>query len=203
MINIGTIYKITNPKGKVYIGQTNSLKARMSYYEGGHSKSQKRIYRSIQKYGWESHTVEILYAGPLTDEGLNQLEIHYIRIYNSFKGGLNLTEGGAGVKGVWKGRKHSEETKARMRKPKRPRKGPNGGGERIPKSEKWKASRKEKRGLRCKKILQYDHQGNVLGEWGSLTEAAEALGIYRQCISACLKGQRKSSKGFIWKYSEE
>lgn len=99
MINIGTIYKITNPKGKVYIGQTIKFENRMSTYAGGRCKNQKKLYGSIQKYGWENHLVEVVCSGPFTLEGLNQLEIHYIRIHNSFKRGLNMTEGGRGQKG--------------------------------------------------------------------------------------------------------
>jgi group I intron endonuclease len=100
MINISTIYKITSPSGKVYIGQTVDLRRRLVRYKRADCKLQKALHSSILKYGWESHTVEILYAGPLTGEGRDQLEIHYIRIYNSFKGGLNLTEGGGAFRGV-------------------------------------------------------------------------------------------------------
>jgi group I intron endonuclease len=116
MINISTIYKITNPSGKVYIGQTTNFEKRMSYYRLGRAKRQKKIHNSIQKYGWESHTVEMLYAGPLTEEGLNQLEIHYIRIYNSFKEGLNLTEGGEKPPSQ-KGKRQSQERILKKFKP--------------------------------------------------------------------------------------
>lgn len=110
MINIGTIYKITNPAGRVYIGQTQDLNKRVYQYSIGSCSNQRYLYNSIRKYGWSNHKMEIIYQGPITDLGLNQLEIHYIRIYNSYKGGLNLTEGGGGMRGY----KASEETKAKQ-----------------------------------------------------------------------------------------
>ena len=199
MINISTIYKITNPKGKVYIGQTTNFEYRMSYYRLGKTKGQKKIHHSIQKYGWENHTVEILYSGPLSQEGLNQLEIHYVRIYNSFKGGLNLTEGGGGKKGY----KPSPETKAKLSaalagRP-NPRKGKPLSQEHIAKREE---TRKE-RGIGRKQVSQYTKERVWIKDWPSIKEAGEALGIQKGKISTCAKGELKTSGGFIWKYSEE
>ncbi len=209
MINISTIYKITNPKGKVYIGQTTNFEKRISYYRLGKVKGQKKIYNSLQKYGWESHTVGILYTGPLTEEGLNQLEIHYIRIYNSFKGGLNMTLGGdrppswkgkkhtaesnAKRSAALKGKKYSPETKAKLSAVKK-------GIKRGPQSPEHIAKRSA---ARLKPISQYTKDGTWIRDWNGLTEAAETLGIDRGHISGCARGRRKSAGGFIWKYPEE
>jgi group I intron endonuclease len=52
-------------------------------------------------------------------------------------------------------------------------------------------------------VCQYDKYGNFLNEWVSITEASKSLGIHRGNISLVLKGKRKSSGGFIWKYKSE
>ncbi len=213
MINIGTIYKITNPKGKVYIGQTTNFEKRISHYRLGKVKSQKKIYNSLQKYGWESHTVGILYTGPLTEEGLNQLEIHYIRIYNSFKGGLNMTLGGDRPPS-WKGKKHSEETKAKTSAALQGRKHSLEriakiatalkGRQAYNKGKKLSPEHIAKRSeAKQKEISQYTKEGVWIKDWPSLKEASSILGINSGNISSCLKGNYKTSGGFIWKYSEE
>jgi hypothetical protein len=46
------IYKITNPQGKIYIGQAVDIKRRKQVYEGIYSslKGQPKIYNSLKKY---------------------------------------------------------------------------------------------------------------------------------------------------------
>ena len=53
MEKIGYIYKITNPKGRIYIGKTTRLNDRISSYRNNHKSGQKIIERSIEKYGWD------------------------------------------------------------------------------------------------------------------------------------------------------
>ena len=54
------IYKITNPKGKVYIGCTIDLKRRENNYKLKKCFTQKLIYESILFYGWEEHKFEVI-----------------------------------------------------------------------------------------------------------------------------------------------
>ena len=75
----GYIYKITNPSGKVYIGQTVDLKVRKNKYKYINCKNQTRLYRSLLKYGWENHIFEVLETIDIVNnEDLNILEIKYI-----------------------------------------------------------------------------------------------------------------------------
>lgn len=53
------IYKITNPKGKVYIGQSCRLSIRKKQYQYL-PKKQPKILNSILKYGWVNHKFEII-----------------------------------------------------------------------------------------------------------------------------------------------
>jgi len=84
----GTIYKITNPKGRVYIGQTINFKIRIQNYKGLRCKSQIKLYNSFLKYGFESHLIEILKE--CDKEQLNDLERYYQDFYFAIgKDGLN------------------------------------------------------------------------------------------------------------------
>jgi group I intron endonuclease len=133
---IGHIYKITNPTGRIYIGKTTNLKSRLACYRHPSKRLEKQriISNSINKYGWESHIFEIIDTAPV--DKLNELEIHYIKEYNSYyhynkQIGMNLTHGGEGTHGAKHsnksraqiakfrtGTKHTDETKAKMRQAK-------------------------------------------------------------------------------------
>lgn len=68
------IYKIISPTGKVYIGQTINFKNRSKRYKCLDCKDQVKIYRSLLKYGVESHKFEIIEC---KREELNTLEELY------------------------------------------------------------------------------------------------------------------------------
>lgn len=51
-----------------------------------------------------------------------------------------------------------------------------------------------------RKVLQYDKAGNLIKEWGSMTDAANYYNIKHSNIYNCCKGKQKSAGGFIWKY---
>ena len=96
------IYKITNPKGRIYIGQSKNLDERLIRYKKLQCcKFQLLLYRSFLKYGIGNHIFEVLEKGEFTKEELNKLEKEYIVKYNSFKKlnklGMNLTSGGDSV----------------------------------------------------------------------------------------------------------
>ena len=94
-IKVIGIYKITNPKGCIYIGQSIHVHSRLNEYKNmrGCAKNSKLI-NSLKKYGWESHEVEIIEE--CSENELNEREIFYINHYNSFNSdnGLNLHSGG-------------------------------------------------------------------------------------------------------------
>ena len=104
------IYKITNPKGKVYIGQSINIHNRKKNYELFNCHQQPKIYNSLKKYGWEQHIFEVIEECSL--EQLNEREMYWGRYYNVLgNNGLNLKLGnGRGS--------CSEETKQKMKKPK-------------------------------------------------------------------------------------
>jgi len=54
------IYKITNPKGKVYIGQSRNIKKRFNSYKNIHCRYQIKLKNSLIKYGSENHKFEVI-----------------------------------------------------------------------------------------------------------------------------------------------
>lgn len=91
------VYKITNIiNNKVYIGlTTTSLEKRWRAHKNLAGKSDKHLYKSMNKYGVDNFNIEIIEE---TDsiEKLGELERHYIKTYNSTNPeyGYNITSGG-------------------------------------------------------------------------------------------------------------
>lgn len=88
-----TIYRITSPSDKVYIGQSSNIKKRFEHYKCLLCKGQTLLYRSLKKYGFNSHTIEIIKTDLSFDEA-NLEEIKWIAYYKQLKISLNLSDGG-------------------------------------------------------------------------------------------------------------
>lgn len=73
------IYKITNPKGRIYIGQSSNYKRRLESYKYLRCKKQIRLYSSFLKYGYENHKIEIIES--CSFENLNKRERYYQDLY--------------------------------------------------------------------------------------------------------------------------
>lgn len=54
------IYKITSPTGKIYIGQSANIRNRKRHYKNLGCKKQRRLYHSLEKYGFENHQFDII-----------------------------------------------------------------------------------------------------------------------------------------------
>lgn len=119
------IYKITNPKGKIYIGESVDIPKRWSQYKNGHTNKQWKLARSISKYGWENHLAEVIVECTILQ--LRELERYWQLHYDSVCKGLNLKLTGIGdIKTLdspevstnrsngQRGRRHSQETKDKL-----------------------------------------------------------------------------------------
>lgn len=51
-----------------------------------------------------------------------------------------------------------------------------------------------------KRIYQYNKEGYLIRGWESQTEASSALGIDKQTISQCCRGEVKTAGGFYWSF---
>lgn len=109
------IYKHTTPSGRCYIGQTVNTKNRwqpMEYYDC------PKFFKAIVQYGWLNITHEIIHECE-TQEEADEMERFYIAKYNSIENGYNIRIGGTDIKGQnnpFYGRKHTEESKEKIRK---------------------------------------------------------------------------------------
>lgn len=129
------IYKITNPKGNIYVGKSSNIEKRRIRYEKftKHISSQPRIYNSIMKYGWDLHSFEIIELCALDE--LDDREVYWKKYYLADLGGwdnvlfCNIYDTGGGPMSEetrkkisnslmgsqnMLGKKHSDETKKLM-----------------------------------------------------------------------------------------
>lgn len=101
-----TIYKITNPESRVYIGVTSNVKLRFSHYRRKNSTSQPLINRSLIKYGVDNHTFEYIEQFTSGLDFAMGKELFWIKTYMSNMSkypeikGMNLTDGGQGGLGM-------------------------------------------------------------------------------------------------------
>lgn len=53
-----------------------------------------------------------------------------------------------------------------------------------------------------RQVLQYDLDGNILNTFDTIAEASRKTGICQWCIHGTLKGKRKKTHGFVFKFKE-
>lgn len=74
------IYKITNPLGKIYIGESKNIEKRWYYYKILSCKNQRKLYNSLKKYGPDSHIFEVIEE--CSFENLYERERYWQEYYN-------------------------------------------------------------------------------------------------------------------------
>jgi group I intron endonuclease len=216
------IYKITNPKGKIYIGQSINIERRFKEYKRLAKRSAgRKILNSLKKYGEENHIFEVIEE--CLKEQLHEREYYWKKHYTSVENGLNCdyfdSSGGPRseetkrrISEGAKGKKRSEETKQKLRKPKTEEHKQNISKAKQNISEETKRKISEgKKGKtpnrdyktwakqQQKPILQYDLEGNFIKEWEGTKVAAAYLGCDPTTITANLRGITKKGYGYIWK----
>ena len=80
------IYKITNPKGKVYVGQSINIEKRWKTYKRAQPnelRDQRKLLHSLNKYGSENHIFEVLEE--CLESVINEKEIFWIEHFDSIK----------------------------------------------------------------------------------------------------------------------
>lgn len=66
--------------------------------------------------------------------------------------------------------------------------------------ESWRDKVDAHNKQRCRKVAQYDLDGNFIQEYESCTEAAKSVGTDRGAISRVCGGLANTAKGFKWRY---
>ena len=96
MTKQGTIYKIENlVNGKVYIGQTISFKSRKSTHLSELRNGKKlniKLQNAWDKYGEDNFVFKMIGRYDISE--LDCMEIYFVKVYDSFKNGYNMTTGG-------------------------------------------------------------------------------------------------------------
>ena len=208
------IYKITNPYGKIYIGQSVNIEARLLQYKYVSKYSLgRKIKNSIKKYGWENHIHEIIEECSLNP--LDEREIFWGDHYNTLgKDGLNLKLGeGRGkcsdetkllmsdrakeimtdnhkkkLSEAKLGKPRSEEAKQSLRTPKKSKENYKNVG-------KWISY--------SKPTFQFDKNGDFIKKWETIKDAEiyyHPKNLNKNNICNCCRGKQKTAYGFIWKY---
>lgn len=114
---IGIIYKYTSPSGKCYIGQTiHEHTRKQSHKHSAEIGVDTVFYRAVRKYGWNNFTYEVLFTIDNDDktrvkQKLDFMECYYIRKFDTYNNGYNMTLGGEGISG---NNYHTEEFKQRL-----------------------------------------------------------------------------------------
>jgi group I intron endonuclease len=82
------IYKITSPSGKIYIGQSKSIRDRWSSYRTRGCEAQPILQKSFNKYTVQNHTFEIIHY--CDEQELDYIERYYQDLYEVIgRHGLN------------------------------------------------------------------------------------------------------------------
>lgn len=111
------IYKITSPTGKIYIGKSIDIIKRWGEYmrQTKSIQAQIKISNSLKKYGPEKHIFEVLVVCPKNE--LADLEIFFIKKYNSVKKGLNCRCDGSQPEMIKTTRNKIRATKLNRKRP--------------------------------------------------------------------------------------
>lgn len=217
------IYKITNPKGRVYIGQSINIEKRSKIYKKEDCRGQPKLHGSLVKYGFSQHNFEVIEE--CTTEELNVRERYWQDFYEVLsEKGLNcmLTEtaeakqvrsqesinksllGFQALLLTPEGQKMQAKKVATLKaflitpkgiEMKRSRSIKIALTEKVANTDYQAIARKN-----WKPIRQYSKEGEIIQEWSSSTEASTSTGVNQGSISSCCKQKLKSAGGFIWKY---
>ena len=217
---MGLIYKISNPNGRIYVGQTTkSAEQRIIQYRSKRKKYGKSlVLRSIAKYGWDAHVFEVI-EDNVPKELLNEREIYWIKELKTYAAenldGMNLTRGGD-YRESWR----NDKTRVERAKQRRGEKAPSW-GKKMSEEVKRKISKSVKKynkvngikpSVECYKkaeearfvaVIAYDINGNFIGEYDSIKFAANSLNINRRTVNDAVLGKQNHAKGYIFRKKEE
>jgi group I intron endonuclease len=213
------IYKITNPNGRIYIGQTTDLDTRWDRYKKLQCKDQPSIYSSLCKYGPENHKFDIIEECPesildereiywgeqydvLSNKHLNNRLGRGFGSYDSEETKIKKSLCHKGRSNYWlKGKPLSEDHKNKISKAKK--------GKKLPHTKVRKDKGSTRRYhvesvIKAKSlpIIQYSKEGNFIKEWFSGKEASKELNIPQPNINSCCNNKIKTAGGYVWKFKD-
>lgn len=219
------VYCHTNKiNGKKYIGITSQQPERR-WNSGKGYVNNEYFFRSIQKYGWDNFTHEILYS-ELTKPEAEKIEVKLIQKYNSSKpeSGYNIELGGNAIgkiSDITKSRisaalmRHpcTEETRNKIRKKATGRVSPNKGRKMTQEQiqtnrlshigqKPWNKGRPwtDEEKAKCNGKAVMCVETNTI--YRTAHEASKECGIDFSSICKCCRNIVKSAGGYHWVYPE-
>ena len=212
------IYKITNPKGKVYIGQSIDIEHRFYEYKcTTNCKNQTLLFNSLKKYGPHTHKFQILEECNIGE--LNVKERHYqdysdVIDTNRLNCRLTTTYDKSGKNSLESNIKRSQTLKGKNRGPRPDVVEKNKiihRGKTISDEHKKAISNHFKgkphpyqgpRGVTLRKpILQYsEDKTTLIKEHISIQEAAKSVNRGAGDIHRIVSGRGKTCAGYWWTY---
>lgn len=213
MSGVYIIQNIIN--SKCYTGSSLNTHRRLGSHRCLLLKNKHHSYKlqgAINKYGinnFEFKVIEDVYFPEIYDketkiEYLECREDYYIKKYNSYKRGYNVSEiprivGNHTKESIQKGiatrrRKGSYNINTLNAKQR---------GLAVKNSLAFKEGHKRGRLKRLKIIYQYDLDGNFIREWKSIDEASNELKIYKSIIRKNIRGQYYRCKKYIFSYDKK
>lgn len=211
------IYKVVNPKGKVYIGQSIDIEKRLyDYKKMVNCTNQTKLVNSFKKYGTSAHKFKIVEE--CSEDLLNLRERYWQDYYNVLNEGLNCrlttTHSKSGRNSI---ESNIKRKKSMIGKNKGPRPDVSERNKIVHKgktisAEQRKAISKKLKGVQRsytgergetlrKPVIQYSKDGKTLiKEHISLTEAAKAVNRDSSDIHRVVSGRGKTCAGYRWKY---
>lgn len=166
-----TIYKITNPLGKVYVGQTINYRKRLNAYRILNCRKQKKLHNSLKKYGFNNHSFEILEE--VENAKADQREQYWIEYFKCYykdeNKGLNLNKGGFRMI-------HTKESKEAISK-----------------------ALLNSPNKRSKKLYQYTPELTFVKEWSCMRDITREHGYVTTWLSKATKNN-KIAYGYRWSY---
>lgn len=207
---MGIIYLITNDlNDKKYVGlTTRDLEFRWKEHCRHSSQS---IDSAITKYGKHHFHISILEDCP--EDKLDEREQYWIKYYDSFNNGYNLTNGGRGsnfiknpdkvkeVKELWD-LGHGQKSITKLTKL-----NVETVHSYLLKSGVTKEDIKDRHRLlvgasKSKPILQFDENDFFIKEWESQAQLIRTGIICKSTLTRCLKDPNKIFNGYKYKYKE-
>ena len=209
------IYKITNPNGRIYIGQSTNIEGRWYKYETLSCKDQPSLYSSLKKYSPKNHLFEIIEECGVND--LDSREIYWGEHYNVLSNKHLNNRLGRGF-----GSYDSDETK---RKKSESNKGISRNKGKILSKEHCNKISQSLLGkkhnitkirtdkgtsrryhvdavIKAKSIpvIQYSLNNEFIKEWPSAKQASKELNLQQAGIWNVINGFKNTCGKFIWKY---
>lgn len=217
---------------KTYVGITCKKPELRWGYQGNGYKGQA-FFKAIQKYGWDNFDHKIVETD-LSEAEAKELEIFLIDKLQSHvsKHGYNVSLGGDGYLGVdnhgeknpMYGRRHSDETKAKISATNKGRALKPAGWRHTEEARRkmslaprptvsgknnyWYGRRNDKLievsiAAHSKAVCQFDLDMELIQTYPSAMQAERETGVNHSRIAACCRHKSKTANGYIWIYKSE